>query len=513
MNWNRIIQGGASIEITANTAKLHRNLNTALGSIRAWGQRVSAVGNRLTRPFAGMRSVLTGIITAVSSLSAAGAALAGSQWTKWADSIGKASQRLSADVSVLAKWASALEFASIELSTFEAAITHFRRALGSGSAELGEALAKLGFTADDFAGMNAVEIMELLLRQVRKIKDETQRESLLDALFGRRGHELIGILDQLDDLLIQADRSGARLTAQQAQAAARIADAWTSLQGSIKEITGLVLTMLAPAMDNFARAMRNNATHLSALAEMMRGGVLASAIEAASAAIRLFSEGHVSEAFMLIADIFETLRQQLLSLVAYLADVLYLAITRALEHFKQRQVSSFFSSVLGETGGLVAQGVVTGLFPGADPQAVEGPFAEDARRAGEASARSLQTVKQKLEELNQRWQRFDDIAAQRERARQQEVEAKLPDIPDTGPGWFEWFELQMQFMLLEFTRQSELARIGLRTSAVGGWSEAALVLRDPTVNIAKAQLEELRQVNEHLEQVERNLWAAIPEFL
>lgn len=260
------------------------------------------------RSFGGLNSALAGSKALLAQLGVAvgvGALIAlAKQGADAADQLGKMSQRVGASVANLSALRLAAGTANV---TMESLTTTFRAfntnvaVLQSGSKELVTAFKSIGLSAKDFAGKDAAQRLDLVAQAFGKLKDGPEKSALAIQLFGKRGQEIIPLLNDLSQgglpaVAREADRLGVTLTESTAIAAQSVNDDFTRLQlqlqsGFAKFIEGLA-PQIASTMKGIQATLGANADTWQLWGELVGGTVkgigfiLLSVFDSAATALR-----------------------------------------------------------------------------------------------------------------------------------------------------------------------------------------------------------------------------------
>ena len=243
-NPSGIRAGQAFVELFADDSRLVRGLNAASKRLKAWGQSVTAAGQRM----------LTGGLGAVGSLFGAAKVFAG-----MGDTMQKMSLRTGISAESLSELGFAAEQSGTDLATLEAGLRKMQRSIADaagGSQAAQEALAALGLSVNHLAHLSPEEQFKLIADRIARIPDPTMRAAAAMELFGRSGTMLLPLLIQgaagIEALQQQARELGLTISTADANAATALGDALNILWRVLKQGVFTIGSALAPILKDFA---------------------------------------------------------------------------------------------------------------------------------------------------------------------------------------------------------------------------------------------------------------------
>jgi len=235
--------GRAFVELGVSD-KLSAGLRRAQKQLEAFGAGLRAVGIRM----AGIG------LAAVTSLFGAARMFA-----TVGDDLEEMSQRTGVSVEALSELGFAADIAGSDLETLETGIKHMQRAIveaADGSEAAQQALAKLGLSAADLAGLSPDEQFKRMADGIARIEDPALRVALAMQIFGRSGTKLIPLLSDgaagIEALQEQARRLGLTISTETAHDAAELNDALDSLWRVVRQGVFTIGAALAPTLKDLA---------------------------------------------------------------------------------------------------------------------------------------------------------------------------------------------------------------------------------------------------------------------
>ena len=244
-NPSGIRAGQAFVELFADDSRLVRGLKAASKRLKAWGQSVTAAGQRM----------LSAGTAAVGGLLGASGVFA-----SMGDTLAKASQRTGIGVERLSELAYAAEQSGADLETLEAGVRKMQKALAEaavGSESARSALAALGLSITQLAGLSPDKQFTLIADRLAKIVDPTERAAAAMELFGRSGTQLLPMIANgaagIDALAKRARELGLVMATEDAEAAVVFGDLVADLWKTVKMGVFVIGSALAPVLTDFVQ--------------------------------------------------------------------------------------------------------------------------------------------------------------------------------------------------------------------------------------------------------------------
>jgi len=224
--------------------KLSAGLRRAQKQLEAFGAGLRSVGIRMAGIGA---AAVTSLFGAARMFATVG------------DDLEEMSQRTGVSVEALSELGFAADIAGSDLETLETGIKHMQRAIveaAGGSESAQQALAKLGVSAADLAGLSPDEQFKRMADGIARIEDPALRVAVAMQIFGRSGTKLIPLLAGgaagIEALQEQARRLGLTISAETAHDAAELNDALDSLWRVVRQGVFTIGSALAPTLKELA---------------------------------------------------------------------------------------------------------------------------------------------------------------------------------------------------------------------------------------------------------------------
>jgi TP901 family phage tail tape measure protein len=235
--------GRAFVELGVSD-KLSAGLRRAQKQLEAFGAGLRSVGIRMAGIGA---AAVTSLFGAARMFATVG------------DDLEEMSQRTGVSVEALSELGFAADIAGSDLETLETGIKHMQRAIveaAGGSESAQQALAKLGLSAADLAGLSPDEQFKRMADGIARIEDPALRVAVAMQIFGRSGTKLIPLLAEgasgIEALQEQARRLGLTISAETAHDAAELNDALDSLWRVVRQGVFTIGSALAPTLKELA---------------------------------------------------------------------------------------------------------------------------------------------------------------------------------------------------------------------------------------------------------------------
>jgi hypothetical protein len=229
---------GAMDKMGKQAAKTAKDVNTlkniAIGAVLVKGAMAAA------NAFRSASSAVTGYVSSI---------------RQTADASGKLAARLGMSVEALQGLQMAAQMAGV--SDLTPVLQKMSITLGqaaSGAKPAMEALAGIGLSIDDLAGMSPDEQFKAIAAAINAIPDPAARAAAAVRIFGEQGVALLPLMAQnLEEVQARMERLGAVLSADQTEAIEGMNDALTMVQATFQGIIGQVVGNLAPVVTALAQ--------------------------------------------------------------------------------------------------------------------------------------------------------------------------------------------------------------------------------------------------------------------
>lgn len=530
MSVNAIVQGGVSLDITANTDRLIAALERSRGKVRTWASHLTNITSSVAKPFTTLAGLITKAVTSFGLLAGAGALVgagaAARNWLAWADSISKAARRLNVATEELSVWDHMLRKSDVSLEQFEKSIVFLRRQLAAPSDEFVAVLERLGMVPEQLRSMPALDAMADLFRRIETlVPDEVEREGLLQVLFGKGGHGLLNLINGFNDQLADANREASRLGKTHGDLAERLNDSFTTLQRKLTEFGGTLVSLLEPIITNLVDGFTSLVQQAERVVEYIRQLSGMQVLYLLAEMFRAASEGRWDRLIEGLQLLWNMIKAQLIALWQAILDGLVAVVNMLLARIhtmvrKESEKSWSWLKITSPTLWLLGKWWASDEAPpqleaprfhtGVDEatQAIKDFVAAgEAERAGRLEQQERQRQLERVLESEQQFLMQFDAAAM---ALVREAEAARRQA-DRDRAFWEFVGLAE--MDLMSAAQRAFGGVGVVSGALGGFSSAALMLNEAaSLQVERQMLAELKEVNEHLAELEAKWLMDIARF-
>lgn len=247
MSAGAVRAGGVFVEIGADPAKFFAALKGVNKSIASVGKSMQSAGTKMAALGAGV----------VGPIFASAAAFA---------NVGSALNDMSARTGVATESLSVLQFAAEQTGTdmggVETALKKMQKAIfaaGEGSKEAADALAMVGLSAGDLAGLSADQQMGKIADGLMAIEDPGARAAIAMKIFGKSGTDILPMLEGgsagMAAFAAEAKRLGLVMDSETAAKADALGDAIDAVKVSMKMAFIQVGSAVAPILTQLAQGL------------------------------------------------------------------------------------------------------------------------------------------------------------------------------------------------------------------------------------------------------------------
>ena len=237
--------GRAFVELFADGRNLNAGLEQAERRLAEFSRHVVALGAKISAAGA---AITAPILAAAKAFADAG------------DAIHKAAGRTGMAAESLSALAHAAGQSGTSIEAVEAAVQRLQRTVtdaADGSKSAADALAAVGLSADRLRGLTPEDQLMVMADAIRGIDDPAEKAARAIAIFGRRGAQLIPLLDEGSEgmraLMEEAKRLGLVMDDEAAEAAAAMTDALGRLQGSLAGLRNAIGQAVLPMLQELTR--------------------------------------------------------------------------------------------------------------------------------------------------------------------------------------------------------------------------------------------------------------------
>lgn len=247
MSAGQVRAGGVFVEIGADPRQFFKALGKVNGQIGKLGASMSSAGTKMAAMGAGI----------VGPIFASAMAFA---------NVGSALNDMSKRTGVATESLSVLQFAAEQTGTdmagVETAVKKMQKAIfaaGNGSKEAADALAMVGLTAGDLAGLSADEQIGKIADGLMAIEDPGARAAVAMQIFGKAGTSIIPMLEGgsagMAAFAAEAKRLGLVMDSETAAKADSLGDAIDAVKASMKMAFIQVGSAVAPMLTKLAQGL------------------------------------------------------------------------------------------------------------------------------------------------------------------------------------------------------------------------------------------------------------------
>lgn len=287
-------------ELTAETASFHRDMGKAVSALNSH----SAQMNRMIGGVDKMFRSLSFTMAAVAGPAAVGALIKAN--INLGDQLNKTSQKVGISVEKLSAYQYAAKLSDVSNETLTASLAKLGKTMSEAVADpttqQARAFANLGIQLKDSDGKvrSLDAVFEQLARTLAKTPDSAAKIQYEMLLLGRSGYEIAPLLNSLEQLTAEAERTGRVISTDFAQASERFNDE---------------LTRMGDAMGLFLARSDSGATILDSLVTGLKGvqfvamgaaqgfEELGTSIGAVGAASAAFATGEFRQARVILQDL------------------------------------------------------------------------------------------------------------------------------------------------------------------------------------------------------------------
>lgn len=234
---NQLKEAGVK-ETDEQYQKLTRQIVQAQSEVDVLNRKVKETGNqKLTNLQNGLSGISKVAKALLASLVAIGVAFAAT-----GDDIDKNSKKFNVSAETYQRWSNIFDKTLQSSGGYVTALTNMSTLMGQlekGTGKMVIALETLGFNIEELKGKSSQELLEFMLSWLASIEDEDERIAVAAAVFGNAGMDLAMIAglsaEEIDNLNSELEKSGI-ISAEQAEKAAKLNDAFDDLKNTLKKV-------------------------------------------------------------------------------------------------------------------------------------------------------------------------------------------------------------------------------------------------------------------------------------
>lgn len=228
--------GQAYVELVARDAQLVRSLDSLKTKLKAFGEGLRGIGEKMALAGAG---IVTPLLASAKSFSDTG------------DALDKMSARTGLSVEALSEIGYAADASGTSLDDVESAIRKMQKTVGdsaNGSKQATQALADLGLTAAQLQRLQPEDQFSAIAQRLNQITDPALRAAATMRVFGKSGTSLFPLLGDLQELRAEARALGFVMSTEDAKAAADLNDAFGRVKTATQTVTNAIGAALVPLL-------------------------------------------------------------------------------------------------------------------------------------------------------------------------------------------------------------------------------------------------------------------------
>ena len=237
------------INVNANTAKAKAGLAGIADKMKAVGRGATVAG---------------GLITGLGVASV-------TQFATMGDEVQKMALRTGFSTEALSELRVAADLSGSSLKGMETGIRRMSKVIvdaKDGLAESKDALDRMGVSVDDLMGKSPEVQFEILTMALADMSDKTEQVATAQEVFGRAGTALLPMMAEgaagLEAMKQKAHEMGVVFDQEAADKAARLADSFTTLKGSVQGVMLAIAEQLAPVITDVAEKVGTAISKISA---------------------------------------------------------------------------------------------------------------------------------------------------------------------------------------------------------------------------------------------------------
>lgn len=241
---NAIKAGAAYVELFLKDNQFQRGLTLASKRLKAFGAEVQSWGTRI----AGAGAAVT-----TAFLAATVAAM------NHGDALDKMRQKTGMGTDAIQGLALQANLAGTDIEAVENGVWNMQRSIqgaAKGSKQMADAFALLGLKAEDFSGLTVDQQFKLLADRMSAIQSPSLKTALAMQIFGRRGRELIPILNEGSAGMNRANeylqKMGAVMSKTDIKAAAELNDTLDVMWMMLKRVAEVIGSAVTPIVKQVA---------------------------------------------------------------------------------------------------------------------------------------------------------------------------------------------------------------------------------------------------------------------
>jgi len=228
--------GQAYVELVARDAQLVRSLDSLKTKLKAFGEGLRGIGEKMALAGAG---IVAPLLASAKSFSDTG------------DALDKMSARTGLSVEALSEIGYAADASGTSLDDVESSIRKMQKTVAdsaNGSKQATQALSDLGLTAAQLQALKPEDQFSAIAQRLTQISDPGQRAAAAMRVFGKSGTALLPLVGDLQQLRAEARALGFVMSTEDAKAAADLNDAFGRVKSATQTVTNAIGAALVPLL-------------------------------------------------------------------------------------------------------------------------------------------------------------------------------------------------------------------------------------------------------------------------
>lgn len=219
--------------------------------LKAAGESLSAVGDKIKSGAATMAKVSAAAFTAITGAATAttAAILKGvDAYTTYGDSVDKMSQKLNMSAQAYQEWSAIMEHSGTSIDSMQASMKTLANAVETGN----DAFERLGISQEEIASMNNEQLFSRTITALQNVGNETERTYLAGQLLGRGATELGALLntsaEDTEKMRQRVHELGGVMSDEAVKASAKYKDSIQDMKTAFKGIGKGLIADFVPAL-------------------------------------------------------------------------------------------------------------------------------------------------------------------------------------------------------------------------------------------------------------------------
>ena len=262
LKWKQAVNN-ANVELS----KMESELKNIPSNLELFGTRMESAGKAATdlgKALAPVSGAAAGMVSGLAAL--------GYKSVTAADDLNTLAKQTGISTEELQKMQYASDLVDVSVETITGSVRKMKANMGKDTGEASEAFAKLGVSTQTTAGevRPAIDVFYDVVAALGQIPNETERDQLAMAIFGKSADQLAGVIDDggasLKAYGEEAQNLGLILSQETLDSLNQVNDTLdqtkATLAGSLGQLGATVAEVLAPAVESLAKSLTDIVTKL-----------------------------------------------------------------------------------------------------------------------------------------------------------------------------------------------------------------------------------------------------------